>query len=361
MKTEFYDLELETKPDFVESMKRIYAWYDGEILDRAPVRFLEKGVDPWVLEERGWSDIQAKWFDTQYQVENYMARIQNKPFLGETFPVFFPNLGPNIYGATLGGQLIFDENTSWLRPFIRGWTDVDQIRFNPENKYWKKIMDLTDYALERCDHQFMVGYTDIHTNLDCLEGIRGGQDLLMDMYDDEKLVDAMMEKSWAPFKTVMDIFHERLRRKRQLSVTWLNVPFYEPMHIPSCDIGAMISTEFFDRFPKPVIERETALFKHNIFHLDGKGVARHLDSILTIEGIGAIQWVQGAGDDKPIMQWVDLIKKIQAAGKGVIVDVMPNELDRFMEAVRPQGIYLCVAEKSPEMQKRILDRVLKWT
>ena len=39
MDTVFRDLELESKPDFVACMKRIYAWYDGEILDRVPVRF----------------------------------------------------------------------------------------------------------------------------------------------------------------------------------------------------------------------------------------------------------------------------------------------------------------------------------
>ena len=102
----------------------------------------------------------------------------------------------------------------------------------------------------------------------------------------------------------------------------------------------MVSTKFFERFAKPVIARETKLFEHNIFHLDGKGVARHLDSILDIDSIGAIQWVQGAGDDKPIMQWVELIKKIQAAGKGVIVDVMPDELEQFMDAVQPKGCLL---------------------
>lgn len=360
MQRQFYDLELETKPDFVESMKRVYAWYDGEILDRAPVRFLEKGVNPWVLKGRGWKNIQDKWCDTEYQVENFLARVKGKLFHGETFPVFFPNLGPGIYGAALGGSLIFDENTSWLQPFVHGPEDLDKICFNPDNVYWKKIMDMTDYALECCGHQFMVGYTDIHTNLDCLDGIRGGQNLLMDMYDDADFVTAMLEKAWKPFETVMKLSHEKLLAKNQLSVTWLNIPFYEPMHIPSCDIGAMISTDFFEQFPKPVIQREVKLFEHNIFHLDGKGVARHLDSILEMAEIRAIQWVQGAGDDKPIMQWVDLIKKIQAAGKGVVVDVTPTELEQFMEAVRPQGIYLCVAEKDPDLQKRILDRVLRW-
>ena len=58
---------------------------------------------------------------------------------------------------------------------------------------------------------------------------------------------------------------------------------------------------------------------HNIFHLDGKGVARHLDEILNVPEIQAIQWVQGAGADQPILPWLPLIKKIQTAGKGVVV------------------------------------------
>ena len=33
-------LELEGKPDFGTAMKRIYAWYEQEMIDRPPIRFL---------------------------------------------------------------------------------------------------------------------------------------------------------------------------------------------------------------------------------------------------------------------------------------------------------------------------------
>lgn len=59
---------------------------------------------------------------------------------------------------------------------------------------------------------------------------------------------------------------------------------------------------------------------HNIFHMDGKGVAHHMDAILELPNVQAIQWVQGVADDMPIMQWTPLIQKIQAAGKSVVVD-----------------------------------------
>lgn len=68
--------------------------------------------------------------------------------------------------------------------------------------------------------------------------------------------------------------------------------------------------------------------------MDGKDVAKHIDSIFEVPQINAIQLVQGLGLDKPIMQWVPLIKKIQAAGKSVIVDLDKTELESFIEVVK---------------------------
>ncbi len=65
------------------------------------------------------------------------------------------------------------------------------------------------------------------------------------------------------------------------------------------------------------------------------GVARHLDVLLEQPEIHAIQWVQGMSMDQPIMQWVPLIERVQAAGKSIIVDLKLSELEAFMSAVRP--------------------------
>ncbi len=37
---DWWNMELEGMPDFDMAMKRIYAWFEGEILDRPPVRFV---------------------------------------------------------------------------------------------------------------------------------------------------------------------------------------------------------------------------------------------------------------------------------------------------------------------------------
>jgi hypothetical protein len=88
-------------------------------------------------------------------------------------------------------------------------------------------------------------------------------------------------------------------------------------------------------------------------------VAKHIDQILTIPEIRAIQWVQGVGDDEPIMQWVPFIKKLQNTGKGIMVDLKPYELDSFMNEVDPKGIFLCISA-AEAIQPDILKKIEKW-
>jgi hypothetical protein len=131
------------------------------------------------------------------------------------------------------------------------------------------------------------------------------------------------------------------------------------MHIPSCDFSAMVSREHFREFCLPAILDEVKTMTHNIFHLDGPECARHLDDILEIKEIQAIQWVQGDGN-RPIMQWVPLIKKIQAAGKSVVVDLTPGELEGFIQETEPKGLFLCLPVADLDEQRAVLKRVEKW-
>ena len=96
-----------------------------------------------------------------------------------------------------------------------------------------------------------------------------------------------------------------------------------------------------------------------MFHLDGPGVARHIDAILTLPNLQALNWVRGYGSNEPIMQWLPLIKKIQEAGKSVIVDLKIHEIDEYIKKVYPTGITLWIPAE-PSEQKDILERVSRW-
>jgi len=359
--TEWWNLELECKPDFEMSMKRIYAWYEGEIIDRAPVRFTAH--NSFVNEKKSkhrWTNIKDKWLDVEFQVESFLQSLTGKKFLAETFPVYWPNLGPNIFASFYGCTLEYDEVTSWAEPCISGWYEFESLKMSKNCENFKKIEELTKYALEVCTGKFMVGYTDLHPGLDCVAAFRGTQDLCMDFYDYPEEIKKAVQSITPDFLEVFDHFDSMLKERNQLSVTWMGIPSFGKMHIPSCDFSAMISKNQFIDYCIPVLKDEVKHMTHNVFHLDGKDVTRHLDVLLEMPEINAIQWVQGMGDNKPIMQWMPLIKKIRAAGKSVVVDLDKQELEDFITQTGPEGILLCIPVDDEEEQKAVLRRVEKW-
>jgi len=355
-------MELQGKPDFEKAMKRIDAWFAHEMIDRPPVRFAEHNGDfaaAHTLRDRTWPDLRARWFDTEFQVDFFLASIRGRRFYGETFPVFWPNLGPNVYAAFHGAELDCGEVTSWVRHCVHERADVKRLRFSRDSAYFQKIEELTRAALEKCAGKFMVGYTDLHGSLDCAADWRDPQRLCLDLLDCPELVHELVNLANDNFLPVFEHYDAVLKAQGQLSVTWMGIPARGKMHVPSCDFTNMVSREVFDEFYLPSLLGEVRHMTHNIFHLDGKGMLRHLDRILEIPQIQAIQWVHGVGNDAPIMQWLPVIKKIQAAGKGVIVDLQLHELEPFIAAIRPEGLYLCMS--APEsIQPDIVKRLERW-
>lgn len=100
---------------------------------------------------------------------------------------------------------------------------------------------------------------------------------------------------------------------------------------------------------------------HNIFHVDGKGVANHIDIILSVPEIQGIQWVQGMGDDYPIMQHLDFIRYVQSRNRGIIVDLSKEDLDEYMEKMSPKNTFLWIATESQEEELMIMKKVEKWS
>lgn len=356
-----WDIELEAKPDFKQAMQRIYAWYEQEIVDRPPVRFTRHNAEfeaadgIWKPE---WRDLKDKWFDEEYQLEKFMTQVRGKHYNGETFPVFCPNLGPAVSAAFYGCPLEFGEVTSWSQPIISDYSQP--IMLDWSSPYMEKLESMMKLGLECCKGQFLVGYSDLHGGMDVLAALRGTELLLFDLVDNPDAPLPFLDQLCSEFLLVFDHFDAMLKAAGQPSVTWMGIPSFGKMHIPSCDFAFMISTKQFRRYQLDLNRREMEHMTHNVYHIDGKGVARHLDAILELPNLHAIQWVQGMGEELAIMQWVPLIKRIQAAGKSVVVDLTHDELEDFIDAVEPKGILLTMASENEEEEHAILKRVAAW-
>jgi hypothetical protein len=351
----------ECKPDFDECLARVYAWYEHRIIDRPPVRFHHHNVEY----ERHrtvagpWRSAKERWLDVEFQVNTYLDSLRGGRLLGETFPVFWPNLSAVVYNLFLGQAANFDDVTAWTHPCIDDLDSLPPLKVQWDGEYFRAVEALTDRALEMAPGRFLVGYTDMYAGIDCTAGLRGTERMCLDLVSNPEGIMRLIDRVFAEYPAVYAHFDGKLKAHDQLSGTWMNLPSQETFNVLACDFAVNISREHFDEFCMPVTRREAELFRHNVYHMDGPGVAKNLDSILTLPNLVAIQWAQGMGRNLPILQWIPLVKKIQRAGKSVIVDLQPAELDDFIRQVDSRGIMLWVSAE-PQDQAEVLERVRQW-
>jgi 5-methyltetrahydrofolate--homocysteine methyltransferase len=108
----------------------------------------------------------------------------------------------------------------------------------------------------------------------------------------------------------------------------------------------MISPRMARKFVIPAVAEEAAYLDHCVYHYDGKEALGHLDDILAIDDIDVIQWVPGDGNPRSV-EWMDLLKKIQASGKGLwIYDWTIDEIKQFYKELRPEGLLFQVGART---------------
>ncbi len=353
----------ELKPDYEDTKRRIDAFWDRELIDRPVVQFyLSKPEDEWLpMPVSGHRTPADRWLDTEYQTEYKATNLKNREFLGDSLPVVHPNLGPEILSALYGCPIHFgDYGTSWTDPILEDWDQADDIVLDWNHPYLHKLHEMTDALLEAGRGVFITGMTDWHPGGDAVAALRDPQNLAMDMITHQEELKRLLARIERDYYTMYNVFYEKLRAAGQPISTWLQLISDSRYYVPSNDFSCMISTAMFEDVFLPGIRRECEFLDRSIYHLDGPGALRHLDSILAIPDLNALQWVPGAGN-QGFAQWVHIYQRAQAAGKGVQVVCTLDEIPDVMETLDPHGLFLSVSGITDrETAQALLNDLEKW-
>jgi hypothetical protein len=353
----------EFKPDFDRAQERIEAFWEREVLDRPVVQFsLPKPPEERVpLPSSHHASPAERWLDTQYQTELKAATLANQEFLGDSLPVAYPNLGPEIFASFYGCTLHYgDYGTSWSEPILHDWAEVDDIQLDWQSPTMAKLDEMTGALLEAGQDRFIVGMADWHPGGDCVAAFRDPQNLAVDMLTHLDEVKALLARLEADYFAVYDKYYGILRAAGQPITTWTPLISEGKYYVPSNDFSIMISQAMFDEVFLPGIQRECQFLDRSIYHLDGPGALRHLDSLLAIPELDALQWVPGAGNEG-FHKWVEVYQRAQSGGKGIQVVCGMDELDLVMDTLDPRGLYLRVGGvPSREAAEIMLQALTRW-
>lgn len=337
------------KSDWANTQQKFVEYWNKENHDRPLISITapKDGYKPKLLTIP--DNIEERWMNFEYVIKSCREAFASTFYGGEAFPQLWPNLGPDIFGAILGCDLEFGEHTSWAGHIVKNWDDFKEFKFNPESKWWKKIKQLTQMAVDDSKGDYFVGITDLHPGADGLAALRGPQELCYDLIDCPDEVKRANMQILDVFKIVYEELYSITRKNIEGTSTWMGIWHPNKCYPVSSDFICMISQEMFKDFILEELEEEIAFLDASIFHLDGPGALKHLDALLQIPGLDGIQWVYGAGQPTAV-HWIPVLKKIQEAGKLIQVYVEPSDLPVLLEELKPEGVMYVVSSYSPDFK-----------
>lgn len=326
---------------------RFEAWWQCGRLDRPPICL-------WVESKRSLrapcsthATLRERWLDVEFQVESALASLETNPCLGDSVPTWMPNVGPDLTSTLFGAKLIFGESTSWCQPNLHEISDWEHFIATPpdfDNLYWKTIDALITRAAERFAGRYYVSLPDLHGSFDMLAGLRGPENLCLDIVDDPELVRRASLHASRAYVEGYRRLYRRLTALGQPSTTWCSYLHHGTAYVPSCDFWCLVSRDIAEDLIRPTIEMEMAPLERTIFHLDGPQALHHLDLVLRLPRLNAVQWVYGAGHGRA-MDWLPVYRRCLAAGKAV--QLVAEDAEDALGALRelgPAGLWLTISK-----------------
>jgi len=241
-------------------------------------------------------------------------QLSREEYLGDAFPfVNFSSFGPGVLAALCGAKLDNSSGSVWFWPDKEREIADIHVQYDPENVWAQRIKAIYRAGLERWNGLVIMGMPDLGGVMDVAATFRGSENLLMDLYDDPDEVLRIIGEIETAWYAAYNDFADVLKPQGCFS-DWSCLLSREPSYILQSDFCYMIGNPMFRQFVLPTLQKDVQRLTNTIYHLDGIGELNHLDDVLALDELNAVQWQFGAGQPTGL-HWLDVYRRIQSAGK----------------------------------------------
>ncbi len=349
------------KANWLETKEHFLKWWDHQglamtVVDPSASSEPHETVDePWETDS-----VEKKLTSPQLRARLNHYNLAHKSYPADNLPIARTNIGPGSLALLLGSEPRFSQETVWFNPTIQAVKNPESLppfRFDPKNKWW----NVHETTLKECAYlaegKYMVGCPDLVENIDILAALRGSQTLLFDMIERPEWVEEKVLE-------INKVFFEAYKRIYDIIKRWDGSSAFCAFELwgpgktakVQCDASAMFSPEMFERFVAPALSQQCKWLDYSMFHLDGTQCIPHLDILLGIEELDAVEWtpqagIEGGGNPR----WYDLYRRILDAGKSVqAVGVKPEEVKPLLETTGGKGMYIKVTNPDETQLRELL-------
>ncbi len=357
---------MEEIKDLEKRLQRLELLWHNEILDRCcvSVEAPKHAHDPYIVKQPTDPIELRKWYmDGDWILKRNLEKIQKTHYAGDAMPNVFPYFGTGGHAKYVCTQkdVEYTPDTIWIHPMLEDYHSFD-FTLHKDNPFLVEELKVLTYLATEGRGKFFVGFPDNTGSFDALSQLRGNVPIMMDLLDNpeevkhatNQLVDILIESG--------DQIFDVLKKNNLGGSTHSWMTTWSPgRHAQlQCDASVMMSNQDFETFIVPELTRTSQWLDNATYHFDGMEQIRHLDSLLSIDTINMIQWTQVDGQP-PVTQFIPELKRIQQAGKGLMLLAWKHQVKELLDELSPRGIILRVLDaKDAEEAEDIVSFVSKY-
>jgi len=307
-------------------------------------------------------DSEAFYSNVDLRIKRNHYHLAKQSFSADIMPIPNTFIGPGSLALHLGSEPEFTPDSVWFKPIMKAIQNPDKLpplKFDPESKWWKIQEETLKKSVAMGKGKYIIGCPDLVENIDILASLRDSSNLFFDMIDRPDWVIQKIQEINLAYLEVYDRIYEIIRLEDG-STAYEAYMLWGPGKTAKvqCDAATMFSPEMFRKFVMPAMTQQCEWLDYSMYHLDGKEEFIHLDALLEIDALDAIEWTPNAneplgGDPK----WYPLYKRILDAGKSVQVYlVMADQIVPLLDAIGGKGVYvLAIFKNEAEVESVLKD------
>ena len=351
------------KDDWDETKERFKAWWAHEYFGRCAIAVTAPRKNPPATREPVRPPTpELRWTDLDYISAKSDYENARTFFGGEAFPAWgYGYPGHTSLGVFLGCPITLDWDTGWIDPILT-CEDLDcrSLRLDENAPHFQFTLSWLRRGAEDAKGKSIPGVGAFGGSGDTLAWLRGTERLLYDVSDrpDEvRQADQYLMEVWIE---AYERFHGIVHDAAEGSTCWFGLwspgKFYAAQNDFSYNIGPKMFREIF----LPTIEKQTRFLDHSVYHVDGVGSFVHVDALLELPRLQALQILPGAGKPSPL-HYMPVLRKVQAAGKNLHITIPASEVRTALSGLSARGLFIQTWCDSEDEARALLRNVEKWS
>lgn len=285
-------------------------------------------------------DADAFWASNDIRYDRDLAAIRGSRRFGCALPTHYICFGSSALLGTYGCRMNpLAEDTIWPSRLFDRLPDPEEFEAKWDSCWHNRMLEQITRSAK--DPETLATAYAMGGICDILGNLCGEETLLYALIDEPERVHRCLEKISDDWMYAARQQWDILLSHQDGCTSWAGIWAPGSTFPLQEDFSFMLSDEMYREFCLPYLKKIAAAVEYPLYHLDGPPAICHLDSLLEIENLRAVQWVPGAGQEI-MAKWHGLVKRILASGKSVQVYCTPEELAPLIDEVGPDRLLVTV-------------------